>query len=149
METNPKNYNPAMHTAEHILNQTLVRLYNCGRAVSSHIETKKSKCDYKLPEALSDADIHAIEAKVNSIISENLTVTEKFMNRDEAEKMFNLSRLPDTAGETLRIICVGDYDACPCSGIHVKNTSEIGTFVISSHSFENGVERMRFKLAEK
>lgn len=35
-----------MHTAEHLLNQTMVRLFNKGRAFSSHIEKKKSKCDY-------------------------------------------------------------------------------------------------------
>ena len=40
---------PPMHTAEHILNQTMIRLFGCGRSRNAHIEKKKSKCDYILP----------------------------------------------------------------------------------------------------
>ncbi|MBU2585996.1 MAG: alanine-tRNA synthetase second additional domain-containing protein, partial [Bacteroidetes bacterium] len=50
---------------------------------------------------------------------------------------------------TLRIIKIGDYDSCPCSGIHVNSTSEIGRFKIISTSFENDVLRLRFKLLDK
>lgn len=32
-----------MHTTEHIINQTMIRLFGCGRSVSAHIERKKSK----------------------------------------------------------------------------------------------------------
>ena len=38
-----------MHTAEHILNQTMVRMFGCERSRNAHIERKKSKCDYTLP----------------------------------------------------------------------------------------------------
>ena len=27
-----------MHTTEHIINQTMIRLFGCGRSVSAHIE---------------------------------------------------------------------------------------------------------------
>ena len=37
----------------------------------------------------------------------------------------------------LRIVRVGDYDACACIGAHVKNTAEIGTFKILSHDYED------------
>ena len=40
-EHNKEEY-PPMHTTEHILNQTMIRLFGCGRAVSAHIERKKS-----------------------------------------------------------------------------------------------------------
>ena len=46
-----KLYNEPMHTCEHILNQTLVRMFGCGRSVNAHIERRKSKCDYLLPQA--------------------------------------------------------------------------------------------------
>ena len=36
------------HTCEHIVNQTMIRLFGCGRSVSAHIERKKSKLDYRL-----------------------------------------------------------------------------------------------------
>lgn len=143
---NKKEYDPRMHSAEHILNQTMVRLFNCGRAFSAHIEKKKSKCDYHLDRQLSEDEINEIEKRVNEVIDADLPILESYINRELAEKQFNLSRLPDESGETIRIIRIGDYDSCPCSGIHVSNTGEIGRFCIISTSFENSVLRLRFKL---
>ena len=48
-EHNKQEY-PPMHTAEHILNQTMVRMFGCPRSKNAHIERKKSKCDYLLAE---------------------------------------------------------------------------------------------------
>ena len=141
-----KEYDPRMHSAEHILNQTMVRMFNRGRSFSNHIEKKKSKCDYHFDRLLTDNEVNDIEKKVNEEINKNLSVYEEFIPRTEAGKQFNLDRLPDSAGEILRIIKIGNYDACPCSGVHVKSTSEIGAFKIISTNYENGVLRLRFKL---
>ncbi|HET6273822.1 MAG TPA: hypothetical protein VFG32_12645, partial [Bacteroidota bacterium] len=84
----------------------------------------------------------------NDVIAADMPVTESFMPRAEADRLFNLDKLPDTAGDTLRIIRIGDYDACPCRGQHVHSTKEIGGFRIISTSFENGVLRVRFKIEE-
>ena len=70
----------------------------------------------------------------------------EYMPKEEARALFDLSKLPEDASETLRIIRIGDYDACPCLGTHVQNTSEIGTFRISSTRYENGVFRIVFRL---
>jgi Ser-tRNA(Ala) deacylase AlaX len=141
-----KDYNPEMHSAEHILNQTMVRMFNRGRSFSNHIEKKKSKCDYHFDRNLTKEEIETINKMVNEIIQSDLPICEEFLNRAETEKFYQLSRLPEEAGETIRIIKIGDYDACPCSGVHVKSTKEIGKFQIISTSFEDGVLRIRFKL---
>jgi misacylated tRNA(Ala) deacylase len=141
-----KDYHRPMHTAEHILNQTMVRMFGCGRSVNAHIEKKKSKCDYLLAEAPTDDQITAISKQVNHIIKQNLAVQEELMSREEAANIVDLTKLSGTAGETLRIIKVGDYDACACIGQHVNNTSEIGTFTIISHDYSEGRWRVRFKL---
>ena len=146
MNENPKNYDHKMHTTEHILNQTMVHMFNKGRAFSAHIEKKKSKCDYHIDRNLTVEEIAEIENRVNSVLSSNQSVTEEFMKIESAKTQFNLERLPEEAGDTIRIIRVGNYDACPCSGIHVKNTNEIGTFKIISTDFNNGFLRVRFKL---
>ena len=143
-----KHYDPCMHSAEHILNQTMVRMFNCGRSFSNHIEKKKSKCDYHFNRDLSANEISEIENKVNAEIKKHHYVKEEFLLREEAAELYFLGRLPDDAGNEIRIIKIGDYDACPCSGIHVTNTSEIGEFKIISSSFDNGVLRLRFKLLE-
>jgi len=144
-----KQYNPQMHSAEHILNQTMVRMFNCGRSFSNHIEKKKSKCDYHFDRNLTELEIEEINKRVNEVIQRDFAVTEEFFERDEAGKEFNLSRLPESAGEKIRIIKIGDYDACPCSGLHVSHTKEIGRFGITSTSFNEGVLRIRFKLFDE
>jgi misacylated tRNA(Ala) deacylase len=142
-----KDIDPRMHSAEHILNQTMVRFFGCGRCFSSHIEKKKSKCDYHFDRPLSEEEVDGVMSKVNEVIRSNLLVSEQFTARDEAGKRFNLSRLPEEAGDPVRIISIGDYDACPCIGPHVNLTAEIGEFRIISTSFENGVLRIRFRLS--
>lgn len=144
---NPKSYDPRMHSVEHILNGTMNKLFKCGRAFSAHIEKKKSKCDYHFDRNLSAEEIIDIENRVNTVIKSEMPIYEEFINREEAESKFNLSRLPEEAGEIIRIIRIGDYDACPCSGPHLNSTKEInGTFKIVSTSFENEVLRVRFKV---
>jgi len=138
-----------MHSAEHILNQTMIRMFGCGRSFSNHIEKKKSKCDYHFERNLTGNEIEEINLKVNNIIQRDLQVVGEFINRKEAEDKFNLARLPDDSGDKIRIIKIGDYDTCPCSGLHVAHTKEIGRFNIISTSFNDGVLRMRFKLFDE
>jgi misacylated tRNA(Ala) deacylase len=141
-----KDYDPAMHTAEHILNQTMDRMFACGRSFNAHIEKKKSKCDYRFPRALTAEEIASVEAAVNRVIGQDLPVSERMLDRAAAEKAYFTGKLPADAGERIRIITVGDYDACPCIGRHVRSTSEIPGFRIHSTRHENGVLRIRFTL---
>ena len=138
-----------VHSAEHILNQTMVRMFGCPRSRNAHIERKKSKCDYILAESPSDEQVATIEAKVNEVIAASLPVTIEFMPKDEAASIVDLSKLPEDASETLKIVRIGDYDACACIGAHVSNTSEIGEFRIISHDFSDGVWRVRWKVTPK
>lgn len=137
---------PPMHTAEHILNATMVRLFGCPRSRNAHIERKKSKCDYILPAVPTEEQVAQIESTVNEVIGRNLDVTIEYLTHEQAAEIVDLSKLPEDVSETLRIVRVGDYDACACAGAHVKNTSEIGTFKILSHDFENGRWRVRWKV---
>jgi len=135
-----------MHTAEHILNSVMDKMYHCGRSFNSHIEDKKSKCDYKARRALTDREVAAVERTVNEIIKLNLPVGEEFVGRREADEKYFTGKLPETAGDPIRIITVGSFDACPCIGQHVANTSEIGMFSVTSADFNDGILRIRFKL---
>jgi len=134
-----------MHSAEHILNQTMVRKFDCGRCFSSHLNKKKSKCDYHFDRSLTDDEAKEVETAVNKAISANLDVTEEMVSLEGASGDFNLTRLPDGV-ETVRIVRIGDYDSCPCIGAHVDNTAEIGMFRMISHDFNDGVLRIRYKL---
>ena len=143
-----KNEHPPMHTAEHILNQTMVRMFGCPRSKNSHIERKKSKCDYLLPEEPDEATMLEVERIVNEVIDRNLDVKEEFMHINDASELVDLSKLPEDASEMLRIIRIGDYDICACIGAHVSNTSEIGHFKLLNYDFQEGRLRLRFKLTD-
>ncbi|PHR23954.1 MAG: hypothetical protein COA36_16200 [Desulfotalea sp.] len=136
---------PRMHSAEHILNQVMVRTFDCGRCFSAHVNSKKSKCDYHFNRALTDSEMQDVETAVNSAISGNLEVSDTMVSLEEAQRDFNLSRLPEGV-EGVRIVRIGDFDFCPCIGAHVKNTIEIGAFRMTSQDFKDGVLRIRYKL---
>lgn len=89
-----------------------------------------------------------VEDLVNDVISRALPVTARELPRDVAEKSVDLSSLPPDAGDTVRLVYVGEYDVCPCIGKHVQNTSEIGRFKFCSWDYQNGRLRVRFKLEE-
>ncbi|HBL16119.1 MAG: hypothetical protein A2X36_16945 [Elusimicrobia bacterium GWA2_69_24] len=137
---------PRMHTAEHLLNQTMIRMFQKGRSFSSHIEKKKSKCDYRFDRELTSVEVVEIERRVNEAIRLDLPVSDESLPREEAARRYDLGRLPEDAPETLRIVRIGDYDACPCIGVHAASTKELEGFRIVSSSFAGGVLRIRFKL---
>lgn len=137
---------PPMHTAEHILNQTMVRMFGCSRSRVNHIERKKSKCNYALPTCPTEEQIRAVEAEVNRIIAADLPVTSRYVTRAEVPASIDLSKLPTDASDTLRLVYVGDYDVCPCLGAHVEHTALIGRFRISSTSYSDGNFRIVFRV---
>jgi misacylated tRNA(Ala) deacylase len=141
-----KDYDSKMHTAEHILNSVMNSMFGCGRSFRSHIEKKKSKCDYHFDRMLTGSEKEAVEISVNKIISEDLVLTQEFITRKEAESKYFTGKLPADAGEKIRIVKIGNYDACPCIGPHVMTTGEVGGFYISSVDYTNKILRIRFKL---
>ncbi|MDE6643619.1 MAG: hypothetical protein K2K27_05920 [Muribaculaceae bacterium] len=137
---------PPMHTAEHLLNATMVKMFGCQRSERNHIERTKSKCDYRLDHQLTDEELQKVADTVNDAINRDMKVEYSFITKDEAAEKFNLNRLPDDASSTLRIVTIGDYDACPCVGTHVESTSQIGKFRISSSRYADGWQRIVFRL---
>lgn len=146
LNSHNKQEYPPMHTAEHLLNGTMVKMIGCKRSRNAHIERKKSKCDYPLSQPLTPEQLQEIENAINDVISQDLPVSFEYIPASEAVSLYDLDRLPEDASETLRIVHIGDYDACPCVGTHVERTSQIGRFRISSSRYQDGVQRIVFRL---
>lgn len=141
---------PPAHTAEHLLNQTMHRLFGCGRSENAHIERKKSKMTFNLDHKPSRQEEKEIERRMNELIAEDLPVTFDFVARAELPPEIDPSRLPADASDTIRLVRIGDYDICPCIGRHVRSTAQIGRFELLgtnwdelSHGF-----RVRFKVVQ-
>lgn len=139
---------PPAHTAEHLLNQVMIRLFGCDRSYNAHIERKKSKMSFYLDHKPTRQEEKEIEREMQRLIEEDLPVTFEYVSRDEVPAEVNVERLPDDASDTLRLVRIGDYDVCLCIGKHVRSTSQIGRFEMlgtnwdeHEHSF-----RVRFKI---
>ena len=139
---------PPAHTAEHLLNQTMGRMFGCERSRNSHIERKKSKINFLIDRPLTQEEVAAVEQKINELIAADLPVTYELVTRDNIPAGVTLAKLPDSASETLRIVRIGDYDICACLGTHVQSTREIGNFRITSTSYNEGSFRIVYKVAE-
>ncbi len=146
-EHHKEEFAPA-HTAEHLLNQTMIRMFGCERSRNAHIERKKSKINYNLNECPSAEQVAEIERVMNEVIAKDLPVTYEFVTRDNIPEGVVLDKLPEDASETLRIVRIGDYDICACIGNHVESTKEIGTFKITSTSYNEGNFRIVFKVIQ-
>lgn len=138
---------PPAHTAEHILNRTMVNMFGCSRSRINHIERKKSKCNYDLTACPNAEQIAEVERRVNEVIAADLPVTTRLVTREEIPAEIDLSKLPADASDTLRLVFVGNYDVCPCLGAHVTHTAEIGSFRISSTSWNEGSFRIVFRVS--
>lgn len=144
-EHNKEEHRPS-HTAEHLLNQVMVRMFGCERSRNAHIERKKSKINYTLDSEPTPGQVQEIERQMNELIAQDLPVTYEFVTRDRIPQGVKLDKLPEDASETLRIVRIGDFDICPCIGLHVASTSEIGFFHITSTSYKDGSFRIVFKV---
>ena len=148
--THNKEEFPPAHTAEHLLNQTMVQLFGCERSHNAHIERKKSKMTFIVDHKPDRKEERLIADRMNELISADLPVTFEYVSRDNMPDDIRADRLPADASDTIRLVRIGDYDVCPCIGKHVRSTSQIGRFEllgtnwdVPTHSF-----RIRFKVVQ-
>ena len=139
---------PPAHTAEHLLNQTMIRLFGCERSCNAHVERKKSKMTFRLDHKPTRQEEKDIEREMQRLIDEDLPVTFEFVTRDTLPEGVSPDRLPDDASETIRLVRIGDYDVCPCIGRHVRSTSQIGRFEMLGTNWDEHEKtfRVRFKV---
>ena len=157
-EHNKEEFPPA-HTAEHLLNQLMMRMFSCERSNNAHIERKKSKISYILDHKPDRKEEREIERQMNELIEQDLLVTFQFVTRaelegivmeaeeDSPESRMDLDRLPTDASDIIRLVRIGDYDVCPCIGKHVRSTSQIGRFEMLGTNWDN--DRMAFRIRYK
>lgn len=135
-EHNKEEFPPA-HTAEHLLNQLMIRLFGTQRSNNAHVERKKSKITYKLDHKPTRKEEKEIETEMNRLIALDMPVSYEFTDRDH---------LP----EAIRLVRIGDYDVCPCIGKHVRSTAQIGRFELLGTNWneEKREFRVRFKIVQ-
>ena len=148
-EHNKEEFPPA-HTAEHLLNQVMIRIFGCKRSYNAHVERKKSKMSFYLANKPSRHDEKLIEVTMNNMIAEDFPVTYEYVDRNSLPDDVSIDRLPDDASDTIRLVRIGNYDVCPCIGKHVRSTSQIGRFELLGTNWDEEKRsfRVRFKVVQ-
>ncbi len=139
----------ANHSATHLLHEAL------RRRLGTHVAQKGSlvapdrlRFDISHPEAISRADVLAIEAEVNDRVRENAEVVTRLMTPDEAIAEGAMALFGEKYGEVVRVVSMGRdgnrfYSLELCGGTHVGRTGDIGGFkIVSEGAVAAGVRRI-------
>ena len=131
-----------LQTAEHILARTLENKLPNAKFVIAKFQADSGLMEIATKEDLRKMDITELQASVNAVIKRKLKVSKYIVKREDAEKQFDLSRLPSSV-KKIRIVEIEGFDKTPCKDPHVENTSEIGSLSITKVE-RAGKDRYRF-----
>jgi len=118
-----------LQTAEHILARTIEHTISSTKFIISTFDEDSGKIEVYAQTDLRKIDLAKLQSTVNEVIQKNLQVKKYIIQREEAEKEYDLIRLPISVKE-IRIVEIEGFDKTPCKDPHVENTSEIGCFEI-------------------
>jgi len=132
------------HSATHLLHAVLYDVL--GEHISqagSLVEKDRLRFDFSHPKALQHDELAEIETKVNELILRAINQETKVMDIESAKKSGAKAQFGEKYGEKVRVVDFGGRSVEFCGGTHVKNTSEIGSFIITKESgVSAGVRRI-------
>jgi alanyl-tRNA synthetase len=145
----------ANHSATHLLHEAL------RNALGEHVAQKGSlnaadrlRFDFSHNKALSAEELSRVGAEVNDFIRQNTPVSTRIMTPDDARALGAQALFGEKYGEEVRVVSMGraptgkghdgeTYSIELCGGTHVRQTGDIGTFVILGDSASSaGVRRI-------
>jgi len=138
------------HTATHILHAALRNVIGKHvKQAGSKVEPGRLRFDFNHFEAVTAEQLAAIEKEANVIIRKCLTVLTKSSTLEEAQNEGAMALFDEKYGDTVRVVCVGEYSKELCGGTHASNTGQIGLMkIISESALAAGVRRIEAFVSE-
>jgi alanyl-tRNA synthetase len=133
------------HTATHLLHKALRdRLGSHVQQRGSLVAPERLRFDFAHGQALTEADIRAVENEVNEAVLAELPVDIRELPIEEARNLGAMMLFGEKYGDTVRVVSVGgEYSREFCGGTHVGNAAQIGPFrLVSEGSAAAGVRRV-------
>lgn len=134
-----------MHTATHLLHAALHQVLGpTANQKGSNITAERLRFDFTWPEKMTDEQIKAVEELVNSWIQASIPVTKKMTTVEEAKNEGAVALFGAKYGDQVSMYSIGEVSREICTGPHVENTSELGSFKIQKEqSSSAGVRRIK------
>lgn len=133
------------HSATHLLHSALSHvLGKHAKQMGSYVDDKYLRFDYETDRKLSKDELKLLEKEVNKKIFEGIEEKTEILPIEEAKKIGAEMEFSEKYGDFVRVVEFSDYSKEFCGGTHVKNTSEIGLFVIQSDdAISSGTRRIQ------
>lgn len=132
------------HSATHLLHAALRKVLgdHISQAGSS-VEASRLRFDFTHPKAMNFEEIKEVENLVNFEILKAIPAKTEILELSEAKKSGAIALFGEKYASKVRVLSFGDFSKELCGGTHVKNTSEIGAFLITKESgVSAGVRRI-------
>jgi alanyl-tRNA synthetase len=132
------------HHGQHLLSRAFVDTASAS-TVSFHLGAEESSIDLDRP--VTEPQVLTAEACANRIVAEARPVSVKTVPRADAAALG--VRVPDEAGDAVRIVDAEGFDRQACSGTHPARTSEVGVILALGHERYKGGTRVRFVCGDR
>jgi alanyl-tRNA synthetase len=132
------------HHGQHLLSRAFVDTAGAA-TVSFHLG--EGVCSIDLDRATGEAQVRAAEARANAVVAEARPVA--VTNVDRATALTLGVRVPEEAGDRVRLVDAEGFDRQACSGTHPRSTSEVGAVLVLGHERYKAGTRVRFVCGER
>lgn len=132
------------HSATHLLHSALSNVLGEHIAqAGSLVEADRLRFDFSHPKAISEDELLNIEQRVNYEIMRGIEAKTEVLAINEAKKSGAKSQFGEKYGDEVRVVSFSDASVEFCGGVHVKNTANIGSFIIAKElGVSAGVRRI-------
>lgn len=133
------------HTATHLLNSALKNVIGeKSHQMGSNITSERLRFDFACDHKMTDEELKKTEDLVNGWIKEGLSVTCEEMSKQKAVEIGAEHQFLDRYPDVVTVYSIGNVSKEICTGPHVKNTNELGHFVIKKEeASSSGVRRIK------
>ncbi|SMP87399.1 alanyl-tRNA synthetase [Epsilonproteobacteria bacterium SCGC AD-311-C15] len=132
------------HSATHLLHAVLFDVL--GDHISqagSLVEANRLRFDFSHPKGVEPSELTEIEQKVNYEILRAIPQKTEVMSIEDAKKSGAKAQFGEKYGDEVRVVRFADSSIEFCGGVHVNNTANIGSFIITKESgVSAGVRRI-------